>query len=88
LAGSPAAHRLYARAIEATTKALSDQTPAPLDGVVKAVVRALSSRSPDARYVVGRDASQLVMLNRLPQGLRDRLLMGNLGLKREAFDRG
>jgi hypothetical protein len=38
--------------------------------------------------VVGRDASQLVMLNRLPQGLRDRLLMGNLGLKREAFDGG
>jgi hypothetical protein len=33
-----------------------------------------------------RDASKLVMLRRFPQGLRDRLLMNTVGLRREAFE--
>jgi hypothetical protein len=37
-------------------------------------------------YVVGRDAGQLVMLRRFPQGLRDRLLMNTIGLKPEVFE--
>lgn len=57
-----------------------------MDGVVRTVAKALSSGNPHPRYVVGRDAGQLLMLRRLPQGLRDRLLMNTVGLKREAFE--
>jgi NAD(P)-dependent dehydrogenase (short-subunit alcohol dehydrogenase family) len=84
-AGSKATQRLYARALAATAEAMSGMKAAPVDGLVKIVVKALSSGRPDPRYVVGRDAGQLVMLRRLPQGLRDRLLMSTVGLKREAF---
>jgi NAD(P)-dependent dehydrogenase (short-subunit alcohol dehydrogenase family) len=85
LAGSEATQRLYARAVAATAEAMAGMKAAPVDGLVKTVVKALSSGHPDRRYVVGRDAGQLVMLRRLPQGLRDRLLMSTVGLKREAF---
>jgi hypothetical protein len=54
---------------------------------VKAIVKALSSGRPDARYVVGRDAGQLVMLRRFPQGVRDRLLMRAVGLRPDVFER-
>jgi NAD(P)-dependent dehydrogenase (short-subunit alcohol dehydrogenase family) len=84
-AGSAETQRLYAPAIEASTNAMAGTKLAPTDGVVRTVVRALSARSPDARYVVGRDARQLELLRRVPQGLRDRLLMSNVGLKPEAF---
>lgn len=84
-AGSEATQRHYARAIAATAQAMGKMKAAPVDGLVATVVKALSSPRPDARYVVGRDAGQLVMLRRLPQGLRDRLLMSTVGLTREAF---
>jgi NAD(P)-dependent dehydrogenase (short-subunit alcohol dehydrogenase family) len=85
-AGDEATQRLYTRAIEAAAESAAAQTPAPVDAIVRTIVKALSSRSPDARYVVGRDAGQLVMLRRFPQGLRDRLLMNAVGLKPEAFE--
>jgi len=85
-AGSAATQQLYAKAVEAAADAMAGQRPAPVDGVVRTIVKALSSGNPDPRYVVGRDAGQLVMLRRFPQGLRDRLLMSNVGLKAEAFE--
>ncbi|HEV8474558.1 MAG TPA: SDR family NAD(P)-dependent oxidoreductase [Methylomirabilota bacterium] len=84
-AGSEATRRLYAVAIKAATESMANQKPAPVDAVVKTVVKALSSGNPDPRYVVGRDAGQLMMLRRLPQGMRDRLLMNAVGLKPDAF---
>jgi NAD(P)-dependent dehydrogenase (short-subunit alcohol dehydrogenase family) len=84
-AGSEATQRLYAAAIRASREALAGMKTAPVDGLVRVIVKALESGSPDPRYVVGRDAGQLVMLRRLPQGLRDRLLMRGVGLRREAF---
>ena len=65
---------------------MAEQSVSPVDGVVKTVVKALSSGNPGSRYVAGRDAGQLLMLRHFPQGLRDRLLMNNMGLKREAFE--
>jgi NAD(P)-dependent dehydrogenase (short-subunit alcohol dehydrogenase family) len=85
-AGSEATQRLYAKALERVGELIANQRTSPVDAVVRTIVRALSARRPDARYVVGRDAGQLVMLRRLPQGLRDRLLMNTVGLRREAFD--
>jgi NAD(P)-dependent dehydrogenase (short-subunit alcohol dehydrogenase family) len=85
-AGSEATQRLYAKALETVGELAANQQTSPVDGVVATIVKALSSDSPDARYVVGRDASRLVMLRRFPQGLRDRLLMNTVGLKPEAFE--
>jgi NAD(P)-dependent dehydrogenase (short-subunit alcohol dehydrogenase family) len=87
-AGTEATRRLYEGALEAVSERMAGQSTSPVDGVVKTVVKALSSGDPEARYVVGRDAGQLVMLRHLPQGLRDRLLMNNMGLTREAFETG
>lgn len=85
-AGSDETQRLYAGAIKASREALAGMKAAPVDGLVEVVIKALSSESPEPRYVVGRDAGRLMMLRRLPQGLRDRLLMRGVGLRREAFD--
>jgi NAD(P)-dependent dehydrogenase (short-subunit alcohol dehydrogenase family) len=87
-AGDEATQRLYAAAIDAASESMAGQKQAPVDGVVKTIVQALTARNPDARYVVGRDAGQLIMLRRFPQGLRDRLLMNTVGLRREAFEAG
>jgi NAD(P)-dependent dehydrogenase (short-subunit alcohol dehydrogenase family) len=84
-AGSPETQRLYAGALEAAAGVMENQKTSPVDGVVDTIVKALGDRSPAARYVVGRDASQLVMLRRVPQGMRDRLLMNAMGLRSEAF---
>jgi NAD(P)-dependent dehydrogenase (short-subunit alcohol dehydrogenase family) len=46
----------------------------PADEVAKAVEHALVSRKPKARYVVGPDAKRRARVERLPDGLRDRLL--------------
>jgi NAD(P)-dependent dehydrogenase (short-subunit alcohol dehydrogenase family) len=86
-AGSAATQRLYAGALTAAEEAMADMSAAPVDGLVKTIVKALSSSRPDARYVVGRDAGQLVMLRRLPQGMRDRLLMSAVGLRPDVFER-
>jgi NAD(P)-dependent dehydrogenase (short-subunit alcohol dehydrogenase family) len=84
-AGSLETQRLYAGALDAAAGMLVNQRTSPVDGVVGTIVKALGDSSPAARYVVGRDASQLMMLRRVPQGLRDRLLMNAMGLRPEAF---
>jgi NAD(P)-dependent dehydrogenase (short-subunit alcohol dehydrogenase family) len=85
-AGSTEVQRIYANTLRAVDELMANQKTSPVDGVVETIVKALSSDRPDPRYVVGRDASQLVMLRRFPQGLRDRLLMNTVGLRREAFE--
>jgi NAD(P)-dependent dehydrogenase (short-subunit alcohol dehydrogenase family) len=85
-AGTPETQRIYAKALEAARAMMANQKTSPVDGVVRTIVKALSSENPDPRYVVGRDAGQLVMLRRFPQGLRDRLLMNTVGLKPEAVE--
>lgn len=87
-AGSREAQQVYERAIAKVAELTASQKMASVDSVVKTIVKALSSGSPDPRYVVGRDAGLVVMLSRFPQGLRDRLLMSNLGLTAEKFQDG
>jgi NAD(P)-dependent dehydrogenase (short-subunit alcohol dehydrogenase family) len=85
LAGGAEAQRVYARAIAATSTALADSKRAPVDRAAATIEKALTARRPAARYLVGRDASQLALLRHFPTGLRDRLLMSNVGLIAEAF---
>jgi NAD(P)-dependent dehydrogenase (short-subunit alcohol dehydrogenase family) len=84
-AGAPETARLYERAIGAAAQAMGEMKLAPVDATVNAIVRALTDTRPRTRYVVGADARQLVLLRRLPDGLRDRVLMRTVGLRPGVF---
>lgn len=86
--GSLDSQRIYARAVRQLEDGLRDAKQAPVDIAVAAIVKALTSKRPAARYVVGRDAKQLLVLERLPGRLRDRLLMWNRGLTPDLFEQG
>jgi NAD(P)-dependent dehydrogenase (short-subunit alcohol dehydrogenase family) len=86
-AAPPALRELYAPAMKAVDEALAKSKPSPVGIAADAVVKALTDRRPATRYVAGRDARMLVMLSHLPDGLRDRMLMNSLGLKRNLAER-
>ena len=87
-AGSPESQRIYEVAIRHLEDSLRNAKEAPVDIAVTTIIRALTSRRPAARYVVGRDAKQLLLLKGLPDPMRDRLLLWNRGLTRELFKAG
>ena len=66
---------LYAPGIASFRKvALARGPGADPETVAKAVEHALTARRPKARYLVGRDAHLRAWIERLPTGLRDRIL--------------
>ncbi len=79
------AHELYGDAIRAIRK-VSQQSHSRAvspDKVVKAVLRALTARSPRTRYLVGMDARiQAFMRKILPDKLLDAVLLRMMGLPR------
>jgi NAD(P)-dependent dehydrogenase (short-subunit alcohol dehydrogenase family) len=86
-AGTPDSRRIYAPAITAARESLAKSRQSPVDAVVRAMVRAATSRRPRARYVVGLEARYgAPLLRLLPTTVRDRVLMANLGLGADAFD--
>ncbi len=50
----------------------------PVELVVKAVAHALTAKRPKTRYLVGRDAKIRDALERLPDRLRDRIIVRRL----------
>jgi NAD(P)-dependent dehydrogenase (short-subunit alcohol dehydrogenase family) len=72
---------LYGRAIAAArTSALrSAARGMPADQVATVVARALTVRRPRARYLVGTDARITAIVARLPDRLRDRLILSQSG---------
>lgn len=69
-------------AVRAAARHLAE-TAGPVERVAKAVCRALVARRPKALYIVGFDSRLLRMASRfLPIGLRDRIVIRALGLKR------
>jgi NAD(P)-dependent dehydrogenase (short-subunit alcohol dehydrogenase family) len=83
-----AVEELYGRGIAAArTSALrSAARGMPADHVAAVVVRALTVRRPRARYLVGIDARITAIVARLPDQLRDRLVLSQSG--GAARDRG
>jgi NAD(P)-dependent dehydrogenase (short-subunit alcohol dehydrogenase family) len=79
---------LYGRAIAAARASAlrSAARGMPADQVAAVVARALTVRRPRARYLVGVDARVTAMVARLPDRLRDRLILGQSG--EAARDRG
>ncbi|WP_043635970.1 SDR family NAD(P)-dependent oxidoreductase [Nonomuraea candida] len=71
---------LYAGHLAAVEKALAGQRPGPVEPVARTVARALEDRRPKRLYVVPGDARLISLLTRLPVALRERLVIGNLGL--------
>jgi len=72
---------LYRPALQALREAFAKAGADRPDVVVDAVLAALVSRGrPKPRGLVGRGASQLAFLGRLPIRLRDRMLMSSLGI--------
>lgn len=71
---------LYESALAAYHSTIAKQPVSPTDVVVKAVIEALSAKTPKTRYAVGRGARLVVTISHLPDRLRDRLLMSSLGL--------
>jgi hypothetical protein len=72
---------LYGRAI-AAAKAGALRNAArgmPADQVATVVARALTVRRPRTRYLVGTDARITAMVARLPDRLRDRLILSQSG---------
>jgi NAD(P)-dependent dehydrogenase (short-subunit alcohol dehydrogenase family) len=73
-------YALYSRMMASVREeaTLSARSALPVEAVVKAVVHALTARKPRARYVIGRDAWFMLLLNLLPDRWRDRLILSKL----------
>lgn len=71
----PAAETLYGPLIAAMLRGLQEVRGTPAEDVACAVVHALTAGSPKTRYVVGRDATLRVWIERLPDRLRDHVLL-------------
>jgi NAD(P)-dependent dehydrogenase (short-subunit alcohol dehydrogenase family) len=69
----PQTLELYGRALDNLGKLAANPGGISPDYVAKAVIHAVTSPSPRARYVVGNDARIQLLIERLPVGLRDRL---------------
>ncbi|MBP88693.1 MAG: short-chain dehydrogenase/reductase [Planctomycetaceae bacterium] len=68
-------------AMRAATSSLAEKAM-PVERVVRAVVHALCSRRPRTRYPVGAKTwAAILVLRFLPDGLRDRIVRQNLGMK-------
>lgn len=70
--------RQYGPLIDAMLAGLSKIGGAPADLVSDAVMHALQAPRPKTRYVVGSDARMRVWIERLPDRLRDRVLLSRI----------
>lgn len=77
----PEAEKLYGNAMRTLQRRIGDIRATPTKPVVEAVIHALTSERPRARYLVGRDARLRLVLAYLPTRVRDRLIAGALRLR-------
>ncbi|MFD0686371.1 SDR family NAD(P)-dependent oxidoreductase [Actinomadura fibrosa] len=78
--GDADAQRLYAGVTAKVGEFGARSRPGPVEGVVRAIVRALEARRPSPRYLVGRDARTLAALAKLPGHTRDRIVLRAVGI--------
>jgi NAD(P)-dependent dehydrogenase (short-subunit alcohol dehydrogenase family) len=85
----PDLERRYGSAIAAAGEAVRTGRAIPVERVVHAIERALTARSPRARYKVGLDARLGVpLLTHLPAVIRDRILLRSLGVSAASLGAG
>jgi NAD(P)-dependent dehydrogenase (short-subunit alcohol dehydrogenase family) len=83
---SPEAERVYTKVVQTAAEKMADMNLAPVDATVNAIHGALTARHPKAAYTIGRDARQFALVRSLPRAVRDRALMGAVGVSRETFE--
>jgi NAD(P)-dependent dehydrogenase (short-subunit alcohol dehydrogenase family) len=76
---------LYRAHLAAVAKASGRVTPGPIDKVAEAIVKAVETRRPKRRYVVG-DARLFSVLLRLPVRLRESVVVAAFGLRGVTVD--
>jgi NAD(P)-dependent dehydrogenase (short-subunit alcohol dehydrogenase family) len=76
----PQARELYGWAFDAmrTVAEHAARTASPVEMVARAVAHALTAKRPKTRYLVGRDAERRALFQRLPDRLRDRIILNRL----------
>jgi NAD(P)-dependent dehydrogenase (short-subunit alcohol dehydrogenase family) len=74
-----ALERLYGKRLAGVRKRVESQAGLPADAVAVAVEHALTAAKPKTRYVIGRDAQTRLLLERLPDRVRDRIVVKQLG---------
>jgi len=77
---APELRELYSGLISAVRKeaARAASKALPADAIAKAVEHAVTARRPKTRYVIGGDARFWLLLNLLPDSMRDRLILSGL----------
>jgi NAD(P)-dependent dehydrogenase (short-subunit alcohol dehydrogenase family) len=73
---------LYRLQLEAMGAALAKTKTSKPQKVADTIVKALEAAKPKARYLANSDVRPALILSRLPTRLRDRVLIGMLGLKK------
>lgn len=71
---------LYRDHLACLDKSMTAMKPRPVQPVADAIAAAVTDRKPQRRYSVA-DARMISVLLKLPTGLRERLVMGSLGLR-------
>ncbi len=74
----PKALEFYGPLVEAMFKSLAKTKGIPAEAVAEVVFHALSAPTPKTRYVVGQDAKIRMWIERLPDRLRDRVMLGQM----------
>lgn len=70
--------RLYGKRVAAVRKRVEQQTGLPSETVAEAVEHALTATRPKTRYVIGRDAKTRLVLETLPDRVRDSVIRKQL----------
>lgn len=81
-AADPARVALYRPQLEAVGAALAKMKTSKPEKVADTIVKALEATKPRTRYVANSDVRPALIVSLLPIRLRDRLLVGMLGLKK------
>ncbi len=74
----PTALEFYGPLVEAMFKSLAKTKGIPAEAVAEVVFHALTASTPKTRYVVGQDAKIRMWIERLPDRLRDRVMLGQM----------
>ncbi|GAB3960632.1 SDR family oxidoreductase [Actinoallomurus acanthiterrae] len=78
----PARLALYRSRIEAMGAAMAKMRPSKPETVAGTIVKAVEAARPKARYLANSDVRPALLVSRLPVRLRDRAVVGILGLRK------
>ncbi|OLT22685.1 hypothetical protein BJF79_46340 [Actinomadura sp. CNU-125] len=84
--GDAATHRLYRGLAEKMGEFTENASRAPVDGVVKVIVKALTARRPSSVYLAGREARMMATLAKVPDRTRDRLVLRTAGIDAATYE--